>query len=81
MVSRARSPAKTRGHRQGLAEGARPLRTFDTSKHGGKWVATRRGEVVAVGDSFADVDAEVRRRGIENDVILTRVPRTGAVLL
>lgn len=54
---------------------------FDTVKHGGKWVATRRGRVLVVGDSFAEVDKEVRRRGLEDEVILTRVPRTGAVLL
>ena len=54
---------------------------LDVTKYGGKWIATRHGKVVAAGETFGEVDSEVRRMGLENDVILTRVPRSGAVIV
>lgn len=51
---------------------------LDIDKYGGRWIASQRGRVVAVGDSYAEVEAAVRKLGIEDDVILTSVPTTGA---
>jgi hypothetical protein len=81
MVSRAHKESKRRSAKERVVTPVPPVRLFDTEKYGGRWVATRHGTVMAVGDSFSELDAEVRRLGIENEVVLTRVPRTGAVLL
>ena len=71
-----------RGRGLGAAAGpARTIRLFDVSRYGGKVVATCAGEVVAVGDSFTEVDEEIRRQGRENEVILTRVPDREDIVL
>ena len=49
----------------------------DVDKFGGKWVATRRGRVVAAAEDFAGIRQAVRELGVEDDAILTRVPETG----
>lgn len=66
---RARS-ASPRGRSPGLV-------VFDVAKYGGKWVATRRGQIIAAADDFAAIRKAVRDMGLEDDSILTRVPETG----
>jgi len=51
---------------------------LDIDKYGGRWIASQRGRIVAVGDSYEEIDAAVKKLGIEDDVILTQVPTTGA---
>lgn len=58
-----------------------PQRVFDVDRYGGKVVATIRGEVVAEGDTFAEVDREIRRLHLESEAILTRVPARGELFL
>ncbi len=77
-----KAAARVRDRKQTpFSGGPRAGRVFDVSLHGGKVVAMRQGEVVAVGETFAEVDTEVRERGLENDVILTRVPKTEDLVL
>jgi hypothetical protein len=78
MATRAKPTARRRPQ---LAKPATepwiPL-VLDIDKYGGRWIASQRGKIVAVGDSYAEIDATVRKLGIEDDVILTSVPTTGA---
>jgi hypothetical protein len=71
-----KAAARSGRHRKlaGALKESPAARIFDIGLYGGKVVATRQGEVVAVGESFSEVDAEIRKRGLQNEVILTRVP-------
>jgi hypothetical protein len=79
------APASRKTHRAGgrrprsaSARGRLPgLVVFDVAKYGGKWVATRRGQIVAAADDFAAIRRAVRELGLEDDAILTRIPETG----
>jgi hypothetical protein len=42
--------------------------------HAGKYIAVYRDELVAVGDSYAAVWAEVERRGIQEPPLTMQVP-------
>jgi hypothetical protein len=50
---------------------------FDVAKYGGKWVATRRGQIVAEAEDFAAICRAVDELGFGDDAILTRIPETG----
>ena len=50
--------------------------TLDLGRYGGRWVATRHGEVVAAGHSYREVAAKVTVLGLQDEVILTLVPAT-----
>jgi hypothetical protein len=77
MVARARKDGRAaRGAAQRPPSEA-ALRLFDVLKYGGQWVATRHDEVLVAGPSFGAVDREVRRLGLQGEVILARVPRKG----
>ena len=78
-ASRKRSGAAARGRgKVGAPSGAGgPIVVVDVDKFGGKWVATRRGRVVAAAEDFAGIRQAVRELGVEDDAILTRVPETG----
>lgn len=82
MASRTRGGTTRRrsGARASLHAPAGRL-LLDAKKYGGKWVATRKGDVVAVGRTFAEVDEAVCEMGIQDEVILTRVPEAGALVL
>ncbi|HKZ59177.1 MAG TPA: DUF5678 domain-containing protein, partial [Candidatus Thermoplasmatota archaeon] len=54
--------------------------TLDLRKYGGRWVATRHGRVVVVGNSYREVAAQVSALGLQEEVILTLVPATGEFL-
>jgi hypothetical protein len=81
MVSR--SSAGRTGRRNGrtprgeLPAGAVVL---DTKRYGGRWIATRRGKVMAVADSYSALDEKVVGMGIEDEVIFTHVPKSGALV-
>jgi len=51
--------------------------SFDIGTYGGKWVATRRGHIIASAKEFAEIRRLVRGMGCEEDAVLTRVPETG----
>jgi len=70
--SKSRSPKSAHAH---LPPGAIIM---DIDKYGGRWIATRFGKVMAVADSYKELDKKVVELGIENEVIFTRVPTTGA---
>lgn len=81
MVTRARAPGRspTRGRsKPSFRHSAKIL--LDIGKYGGRWVATRMGEVVAVGRSYTDVAAKVTVLGLQDEVILTLVPSSGAFI-
>ena len=82
MASQKPRRPRTRGPRKAQdSPWPSDMLILDIEKHGGRWVASQRGKVVAVADSFTDIELKVAALGIANDVILTRVPRTGAIAL
>ncbi len=77
-ASRKTSRVAGRRARPGSARGwSRGLVVFDVAKYGGKWVATRRGQIIAAADDFAAIRRAVHELGLEDDAILTRIPETG----
>lgn len=54
-----------------------PEVVFDVRKYGGKWVATQRGAVIAASVSLEEVERILDEAGVGNDVVLTKVPRSG----
>jgi hypothetical protein len=79
MVSKARGQrAKGRSAKSAHAHLPPGAVILDIDKYGGRWIATRFGKVMAVADSYKELDKKVVKLGIENEVIFTRVPTTGA---
>lgn len=81
MVTRARTSSRTAvgsRSRPSLRHSAKI--SLDIAKYGGRWVATRMGKVVAVGSSYADVAGKVTALGLQDEVILTLVPSSGAFI-
>ena len=54
---------------------------LDADRYGGRWIATLRGHVVASGLDLVEVNKSLDAMGFGGDVILTRVPRSGDVVL
>ena len=82
MVAKARRGSERVAkslHGRQAAPGGRLV--LDIDRYGGKWIATRQGAVVADGDSYSEVAAAVDRLGLRDQVILTLVPTTGAIVL
>jgi hypothetical protein len=50
---------------------------FDLLKHGGKWVATQRGVIVAASTSLENLERVLDDAGVGDDVVLTKVPASG----
>jgi len=73
---RARNPNPKPAHAN-LPPGAVVL---DVKKYGGRWIATRRGKVMAVADSYKELDKKVVDLRIETEVIFTQVPKSGALV-
>ena len=71
-----------RRHRASAPKAAQavPL-VLDADRYGGQWIATLKGHVVAFGPSLIEVNRSLDASGFGSDVILTRVPRTGDVVL
>ena len=80
MATRSRSSRGARRNgRNALQRGtAGSILVFDIGRYGGKWVATRGHDVVAEGQTYTEVKETVVALGLQDDVILTLVPRTGA---
>jgi hypothetical protein len=72
--------AKGRNHKVAHANLPPGAIILDIKKYGGRWIATRHGVVMAVADSYKQLDERVVAMGIENDVIFTQVPRSGALV-
>ena len=81
MVAKARGQrAKGRNHNTAHANLPPGAIIMDVDKYGGRWIATRHGKVMAVADSYKELDVKVVALGIENEVIFSHVPRSGALV-
>lgn len=79
MVARAKPRPRKRSRVSTPDSGPWTPLILDIKKYGGRWIASQRGKIVAVGDSYEEIDLAVRKLGIKDDVILTQVPTTGAL--
>jgi hypothetical protein len=78
-----RSASKRAGRRNGAAATGRtpvPL-VLDADRYGGRWIATLGGHVVATGENLVELNRSLDEKGFGTDVILTKVPRTGDIVL
>lgn len=69
--------SKSRGNRP---RGSRTFQggvIFNLEEHAGKWVATQRGQILAVAKTLDELEAALDKVGVGNDVVLTRVPTSG----
>jgi hypothetical protein len=82
MVTKAQGQrARSRNHKPAPHANLPPgAIVMDIKKYGGRWIATRRGKVMAVADSYKQLDLKVVDMGIENEVIFTQVPKSGALV-
>jgi hypothetical protein len=70
--------AKSRNHKPAHANLPPGAIIMDIDKYGGRWIATRHGKVMAVADAYKELDVKVLALGVENEVIFSHVPRSGA---
>lgn len=81
----SRKHGLTRPRSAGAEEPGRPppptVVEYDVRKYGGRWVATYRGRIIASAGRFAELRRIVRRKGLEDETIFTRVPEDGEFVL
>lgn len=82
MVHRATSKRAGRRSSDGARKGRMPIPlVLDADQFGGQWIATLKGHVVASGDDLVAVNKSLDAMGYGSDVILTKVPRRGDLVL
>jgi hypothetical protein len=55
--------------------------TFDLARHGGKWVATQRGSIIAARETLEALERFLDEAGIGYDIVMTKVPKSGDLAL